>query len=232
MSTYYVDYENVASSGLAGIEKLAAEDIVNVLYSIHTKSIPMDVVNALLKSPASVKFFKVPTGQKNALDFQLVALMFYQADKNVPAYIVSGDTGYDAALSMGKQLGLTHIKRIKQIKDSVTQAQGTAAQKTPKKTAVAVEEPPKSETPAKPRVPHTEKQLSAEIRNHIKVTLGFQMTPEEAMDIVKAVETTKTQQAFYQYFNKKMGTTKASAFYKNIKTSYPWIISHMEKYAA
>lgn len=99
MNVYLVDFENVNTRGLKGIERLKAKDKVIVLYSHNAGTIRCDMMNELLRSQVSVEFLEVTQLGQNGLDFQLSALLgcliggFRGTCLNI--YIISKDTGFD-----------------------------------------------------------------------------------------------------------------------------------------
>ena len=55
MTIYYVDYENVNSQGLKGVEHLTENDEVNILYSKKADNVKIDILTALMASKASIR---------------------------------------------------------------------------------------------------------------------------------------------------------------------------------
>ncbi len=93
---YLVDYENVHKSGLNGIEELRRTDTVIIFYSENADSLSFELHHYLAQSKAVVKYIKVDTEGKNALDFQLSSYIGYLIGRNehCKCYIVSNDKGY------------------------------------------------------------------------------------------------------------------------------------------
>jgi len=71
MKYFFVDYENVGSDGLNGIDKLDGENTVFIFYTQNADKISFDIHVQLNETLATIQYFKVGTGQKNSLDFQL-----------------------------------------------------------------------------------------------------------------------------------------------------------------
>ena len=100
MNIYIVDFENVNSQGLNGIDRLDSTDQVIIFYSENADSMTFDLHEQINKSRAYIYFQKVDVGTKNALDFQLATYLGYmiceneKADKQVTYYLVSKDRGY------------------------------------------------------------------------------------------------------------------------------------------
>lgn len=100
MNIYIVDFENVNSQGLNGIDRLDSTDQVIIFYSENADSMTFDLHEQINKSRAYIYFQKVDVGTKNALDFQLATYLGYmiceneKADRQVTYYLVSKDRGY------------------------------------------------------------------------------------------------------------------------------------------
>lgn len=93
---YLVDYENVHKAGLNGIEELHRTDTVIIFYSENADSLSFELHHYLANTKAVVKYIKVDTEGKNALDFQLSSYIGYLIGRNehCKCYIVSNDKGY------------------------------------------------------------------------------------------------------------------------------------------
>ena len=93
---YLVDYENVHKAGLNGIEELHRTDTVIIFYSENADSLSFELHHYLANTKAVVKYIKVDTDGKNALDFQLSSYIGYLIGRNehCKCYIVSNDKGY------------------------------------------------------------------------------------------------------------------------------------------
>lgn len=111
-SCYLVDYENVHQDGLTGIKDLHRHSVVCVFYSNNAQTISVDFARILNNSNARILFFKIVTGQKNSLDFQLVSFLGFliaahQAlDVQIPYYIISKDTGFSSTVALWRDLGI------------------------------------------------------------------------------------------------------------------------------
>lgn len=97
MKTYLVDFENVKSKGLSGIDRLTEEDHVIIFYSENSDTISFEMHCLVMKTKAQVDYMKVRVGGKNALDFQLSTLLGYLVAKgdNTHLFIISNDKGFD-----------------------------------------------------------------------------------------------------------------------------------------
>ena len=112
MAIYFVDYENVGSTGIEGIDTLSADNTVHIFYSVKADTMKMDQVIQLMRVAANVEFHDVTMrGQKNALDFQLIAMLYFTKRDEDTCYIISKDQGYDAAIIFGRKIGAEQVYR-------------------------------------------------------------------------------------------------------------------------
>ena len=97
MRSYLVDFENVKSKGLVGIDKLTEDDHVIIFYSENSDTISFEMHCCVMRAKASVEYMKVRVGGKNALDFQLSTLLGYMVakERNSHIFIISNDKGFD-----------------------------------------------------------------------------------------------------------------------------------------
>ena len=110
-ASYFIDFENVRGAGLNGVEGLAKGDRVFVLYGSKDSALKLEQVQNVMHSPAKIEFIKVATGKHDALDFQLVALLFMNMKKKRDYFIISKDTGFDFAIRMAKVRGFENVYR-------------------------------------------------------------------------------------------------------------------------
>ncbi|MDI9540133.1 MAG: PIN domain-containing protein [Bacillota bacterium] len=105
MTVYLVDFENVKSDGLYGINDLSKTDAVYIFYSVNVDKISFAVHKKIIESKADIQTFKVEVGHKNALDFQLSSYLGYLL-KEEPAkeyVIVSNDAGFGPLVAFWKK---------------------------------------------------------------------------------------------------------------------------------
>lgn len=124
MAAYYVDYENVGSIGLLGLEKLTGSDRLILFFSDHADTIKMEIVQALMKTPCQVEFHKIERGTQNALDFQLITMLYSVETGKEPCYIISKDNGYDASIKMAQKLNRKYVQRKNTIEQATRMEQG------------------------------------------------------------------------------------------------------------
>lgn len=108
MAVYLVDFENVTSAGISGIQRLTKEDKVYIFYTVNASNMSFAAHMNLLSSPAEVIYYNVASGGKNALDFQLASFLGYliSQGEDKDFYIISNDRGYDHVKSFWERSGI------------------------------------------------------------------------------------------------------------------------------
>ena len=112
MAYYLIDFENVKSRGMEGVEFLTEEDIVCIFYSDNADSMTFDLHRKLNETKAQIIYHKVAVGTKNALDFQLATYLGYliceqQREGIHPDYfIVTKDNGFTSLMVYSKAQGV------------------------------------------------------------------------------------------------------------------------------
>lgn len=119
MNIYYIDYENVSSQGLKGVEALTENDEVILLYSKKADNVKIDILTTLMASKARIRFLPVHVGTPNALDFQLVTLLFLNYRPEDYCYIISKDSGYDCCIKTAAENGAPNVARYPNIESAV-----------------------------------------------------------------------------------------------------------------
>lgn len=109
MAVYLIDFENVTSAGISGIQRLTKEDKVYIFYTVNASNMSFAAHMNLLSSPAEVIYYNVTSGGKNALDFQLASFLGYLISKGEDKdfYIISNDKGYDHVKNFWERSGIT-----------------------------------------------------------------------------------------------------------------------------
>ncbi len=97
MRAFLVDFENVHSTGLTGVESLLPTDKVIIFYSNKSDVLSFDIHRRIMKSTAVIEYYKIRRGGKNSLDFQLSSLLGWLIAKEEFNYIavISNDSGFD-----------------------------------------------------------------------------------------------------------------------------------------
>ena len=112
MAYYLIDFENVKSRGMEGVELLTEEDTVCIFYSDNADSMTFDLHRQLNETKANIIYHKVAVGTKNALDFQLATYLGYliceqQREGIHPNYfIVTKDNGFTSLMVYWKAQGV------------------------------------------------------------------------------------------------------------------------------
>lgn len=129
MAYYLIDFENVKSRGMEGVELLTEEDTVCIFYSDNADSMTFDLHRKLNETKANIIYHKVAVGTKNALDFQLATYLGYlicgQQNEGIhPNYfIVTKDNGFTSLMVYWKAQGVP-VRIIRNLlwgKNSVTE---------------------------------------------------------------------------------------------------------------
>lgn len=112
MAYYLIDFENVKSRGMEGVELLTEEDTVCIFYSDNADSMTFDLHRKLNETKADIIYHKVAVGTKNLLDFQLATYLGYliceqQREGIHPNYfIVTKDNGFTSLMVYWKAQGV------------------------------------------------------------------------------------------------------------------------------
>lgn len=153
MAIYFVDYENVGSAGIEGVDKLDAGNVVHIFYSMKADTMKIAQVIQLMNVNAGVEFHDVTMrGQKNALDFQLIAMLYFTKQETETCYIISKDTGYDAAISFGKKIGALNVFRKATLLDAYHSERHPAGKRERHQSQAEVTVPSDQDVPAEKKI--------------------------------------------------------------------------------
>lgn len=108
MAVYLIDFENVTSAGISGVQKLTKDDKVYIFYTANAANMSFAAHLNLLSSPAEIIYYNVSSGGKNALDFQLSSFLGYliSQGREKQFFIISGDRGYEHVKTFWELSGL------------------------------------------------------------------------------------------------------------------------------
>ena len=112
MAYYLIDFENVKSRGMEGVDLLTEEDTVCIFYSDNADSMTFDLHQKLNETKAKIIYHKVAVGTKNALDFQLATYLGYliceqqKEDVHPNYFIVTKDNGFYSLMVYWKAEGV------------------------------------------------------------------------------------------------------------------------------
>lgn len=200
MNYYLVDFENVRTDGIKELSEVNDGDAVVIFYSDQCKNITLDVIANMTRKKINLTCFKVKTGTKNALDFQLssyLGLLIGQERGNANYYIVSNDKGYDCICEFWKE------------QDKAVERKVFSAQDKEITVAPAV----KTSTAEKKKRKVQVSDLAT--IDEMKRYLSKSDSPEEVLVIFNQF---KTKQAICNGMSKKFKDSKrASAVYKKLK---------------
>lgn len=100
MKCFLVDYENVNSAGLEGINKLGKDDLVMIFYSDNANTVTFAAMDLIRKSPADIRRYKLKHTSANAADFQVCTYLGYLMGmaEATDIFIISKDRGYMSSL--------------------------------------------------------------------------------------------------------------------------------------
>lgn len=140
MDIYYIDYENVNSFGLKGVHLLGDNSQVNILYSKKADNVKIDALTQLMMSKAEIHFIPVHVGTPNALDFQLITLLFLGYQSGNRYFIISKDSGYDCSIKTARENGAPDVWRFRDIESAVLGTEKHEAPSLPAPEAAFQEE--------------------------------------------------------------------------------------------
>ena len=152
MNIYYIDYENVSSQGLKGVELLSENDEVILLYSKKADHVKIDILTMMMESKAKIRFLPVHVGTPNALDFQLVTLLFLNYKPENSCYIISKDSGYDCCIKTAAENGAVNVARYPNIESAVNKTSVKKARRGKQASEEASKEKPQAEPEKKDNV--------------------------------------------------------------------------------
>lgn len=111
MAFYLVDYENVNTEGMQGVELLSAVDEVIIFYSHYADRLTFDLHQRINLSQAAVQYIKVDACKKNGLDFQLVTYLGYLIARTPESnfYIVSKDNGFQSVVQFWEDRQIARV---------------------------------------------------------------------------------------------------------------------------
>lgn len=139
MNYYYIDFENVKTAGLKGLDSLPSCDTVKIFAKGGSDQLKFNDIKTLMACKATVAIEDVVTGTKNALDFQLLTDLMIDCVKRAgmsPApkfIIISADHGYDPAITQMKKRSVNNVFRAVSIKDAESGNFAGREQKQPAK---------------------------------------------------------------------------------------------------
>lgn len=222
MRHFYVDYENVQSVGLDGLDELTDQDKVIILYSTHADSMKIDIVKQLQNTKARVSFVEADTGTTNALDFQLITLLFIELNAEDEFLIVSKDTGFDAAIKMAKRQEYSNVRRVRNIRDEA-ETDVPLSDKMPAEEILFMVQD--QEVMSGSMFGEVADQISspvpyAQIETIITDKCGAKTCKKYGELIITGLRTSGNKNQFYQFFRKNLGDVEGGNLYRSIRTKF------------
>ena len=145
MRIFLVDFENVHSEGLAGVDALTEKDEVIIFHSTNADTITFEMMHKLMFSEAKLSYFKVRRGGRNALDFQMSSYLGYLISANTKEhlkglefYLISKDSGFDFVMDFWESgnVGVKpHIARFYSVKAVLGQNKTASVAESKPKTS-------------------------------------------------------------------------------------------------
>lgn len=224
MKTYMIDFENVKSNGLTGIELLNENDKVIILYSDKSDTISFDMHKKILESKSDIQYVKVRVGSKNALDFQLATLLGYLVAKNENShiFIISNDRGFDRLHDFWNENEMnTHncvVYRTQNIQKavlSIEKNQEKRIENTEENSTEIIENP----IEIKKVAIETTKTIDDSLDNSIKEILGDICKDEDLPQIKEALLNSVSKEDFHNGLA-KVFKQQATEFYKQLRPKY------------
>ena len=216
LNNFFVDYENVGSSGLTGISSLGKDDKITVFYTQNAQSITLDAFDMLRNSSACVEFVKVDAGEKNALDFQLATQLGFTIAENARHftkeqpnyYIITHDKGYNAINSYWKKREVS-VGLFSDLTLTVTTAEYNA-QLSAQAKAVGSDTVSVDNSNVNPKF--SKSKMLEEIRKIIP-------DPDKSNRIYTTIFSGKSKQEIHDYICKKIycNDTKGTEAYNKVK---------------
>ena len=170
MSTYLIDFENVKSGGLAGIEHIRKGDSVHLFWSARENKITIEMMELIRSSESEIVMHKAVTGERDALDHQLCSYLGFLAGGRgeTDFVIVSNDKAYDHLIEFWRKMNdRIHIQRVSEISRAVetVHVPETAAETAQMRTDVTETETVRMEKATADKADKADK-AAAEQNNH------------------------------------------------------------------
>ncbi len=209
MRIFLVDYENVNSLGLNGIDKLKRTDKIVLFYSDSASTISFAVHDMIIQKQIRMEKYKLNQSDKNALDFQLVTYLGYwvanHQNKENEIFIISKDKGYLSAIEFCSQV----LKKTVVLKPSIAIAIGTD-----------VEEHITEEDIAEAQRLGIAEDEYENIMSELIINIPKSECREIISNIVEFIHTTDDRIRFNNAIVKEYGTEKAKIYYNAFKQYY------------
>lgn len=212
MATYYIDYENVHNAGLRGLDCLSAKDYVYIFYSEYANTFNVESMKLAMNSVCGVEFVETSVGTPNAMDFQIVTLLYATIDADDWHYIISKDRGFDVAIKMGERCNCSNVERH----TDIIQAYNSYQMKMPQEAADVVREDSAIEAYEVQEAGEEKNKIKSFIQNKCGVTMS-----EDKLDVAySGLTTCTTKKQLYNYLRSHLGSTDGNKLYKLVGENY------------
>ena len=226
MATFYIDYENVHNAGLKGLELLSKDDYVYIFYSEHANTFNVQSMKLALQSVCGIEFVEATIGIPNAMDFQIVTMVYATVDTDDCHYIISKDRGFDVAINMGKKCNCTNVERYQDIgqaytnymkkKNSIYREVVEALEDKPEATLVNISSEIEIGINEEKLAETNKKKIKQFIEKESGVTVS-----KDNLDIAyEGLVTCTTKMQLYNYLRNKLGNDAGKKLYKVVGESY------------
>ena len=198
---------------------LTTDDYVYIFYSENANTFNVDSMKLAMNSVCGIDFIEANVGTPNAMDFQIVTMVYATIDADDQHYIISKDRGFDVAIKMGARCNCTNVERFPDIKTAYNDYQ----LKNPKEVAQTetvkiVSEP--EETTAK----FESESVGANIVELVATSISRTFT--ETDEVVAGINETKKadgdKKKIKSFIQKKCGVTVSK---ENLDITYDGLTS-------
>ena len=171
-----------------------------LLYSKKADHVKIDILTMMMESKAKIRFLPVHVGTPNALDFQLVTLLFLNYKPENSCYIISKDSGYDCCIKTAAENGAVNVARYPNIESAVNKTSVKKARRGKQASEEASKEKPQAEPEKKDNVMVQPSSGRSETSRQQSVHASEQPAqdsaagPDHAQDSSRSVEAPDTVQ--------------------------------------
>jgi len=219
MRVFFIDFENVHSEGMTGVDHLTEADEVVIFYSSNADSITFDILHKLMFCKSKLSYYKIKRGGKNALDFQLSCYLGFRIKKDPEAefYIISKDNGYDFIMDFWEQGYCGVAPVIRRFNNIRTLLQWQEAQRKQKAQALKAAEKLAATPP--PAVADTGVGAISNRPNEPEPAV-FVPSAEQAEIAAELMSAAKKSHELYLNMVKRFGQKKGRELYSYYKTGF------------
>ena len=226
MSVFLIDFENVHSPGLSGIDKLSEKDTVYIFYSANSDSLSFQAHQAIMASNADIHYMSVSSGMKNALDFHLDSFLGYlvAVSPDRSFVIISADNGYSSVKSFWSKTADIQIRIFPSVGryfkgEDITVPQIFQESLQTKPVSESNNETKTDDLCADSTVEHSD-TVSPEIKKLMDIFSSQKISKDIRNNIIKLAKSSTDKQQFYTGMTKSFGMEKGLHLYKLLRPEY------------